>query len=150
MESSRAADKIRRVLYDIRQYGYSRLRPFSVGRVESRMRNFANVNGIEIAKGNLYMSPSAVSHAMRDSKKSKGLSVHESDLIGFPSNRKKMDLYYDRMNRNFIYADSQSKYVIHPNYEMKTKGGKVKRVNFITAQKLNKNEVFDKVRFKKV
>lgn len=46
------------------------------------------------------------------------------------------------VNRNFIYADSKSKYVTHPNYEMKTKGGK--------AQKLNKNEVFDKVGFKKV
>ena len=46
------------------------------------------------------------------------------------------------VNGNFIYADSRSKYIIHLNYEMKTKGGK--------AQKLNKNEVFDKVRFKKV
>ena len=114
------------------------------------MRNFANSNGIEIAKGNLYMSPSAISHAMRDSKRSKGLTVQESELISFPSNRKRMDLYYDRTNRNFVYTDSRSKYVVHPNYEMKTKGGKIKRVNFITAQKLNKYEVFDKVRFKKI
>lgn len=46
------------------------------------------------------------------------------------------------VNRNFIHADSQSKYIIHLNYEMKTKGVKAKR--------LNKNEVFDKVIFKKV
>ncbi len=32
---------------------------------------------------------------------------------------------------------------VSPNYEVKLKNGKTKVVNFITAQKLNKNERFD-------
>lgn len=70
---------------------------------------------------------------MRDSKRAKGIAVSEKDLADFPKKRKKMDLYYDSIKRNFIYTDGKAKYVVHPNYRLTLPDGKSKVVNFITA-----------------
>ena len=45
-----------------------------------------------------------------------------------------MDLYYD--GECFIYTNGRSKFIIHPNHEIKICRGKVKVVNFITATKV--------------
>ena len=84
----------------------------------------------------------------------KKLSVDDYELINFPKLRKRMRLYFDnntdRKKRNFVYVSNKSKFVIHPNYEVKFKNGKTKIVNFITAQKPNKNERFDGSRFDRI
>ena len=36
----------------------------------------------------------------------------------------------------FIYTNGVSKFIVHPNYEIKISRGKVKVVNFITATKI--------------
>jgi len=65
------------------------------------------------------MSVSAIAHATRDNKKTKGLTISDADLASFPSKRKKMDLYYDSRTGNFTYTDWKSKYIVHPNYSIK-------------------------------
>ena len=45
-----------------------------------------------------------------------------------------MELYYDK--ECFIYTNGISKFIVHPNYEIKISRRKVKVVNFITATKI--------------
>ena len=107
------------------------MQPFSIGKVEERMMQFAKANAITLASDELYMSAKQLQHCLRASKATKGLVVTDADLIGLPQNRFQMDLYYD--GECFIYTDGQSKFIIHPNYQMKVSREVVKLVNFITA-----------------
>ena len=87
--------QIAAILSDIRQKGFSSVQPFSIGKVEERMKQFAQTNAITLASDELYMSAKQLQHSMRASKATKGLVVADADLIGFPQNRFQMDLYYD-------------------------------------------------------
>lgn len=145
---SAAARKIRDVLRDIHFYGYSKKSPFSVGAVEKRMKDYANTNGISIASGNLYMSPKSISHSQRATKVRKGLAVSDMDLIQFPKNRAKMDLFYD--GAVFVYTDYKAKFIVHPNYEIKTPKGKTNKVNFITATKVTDSNEFRLPKYRRI
>ena len=140
--------QIATVLSDIRQKGYSSVQPFSIGKVEERMMQFAQVNAITLASDELYMSAKQLQHCMRASKATKGLVVTDAGLIGFPQNRFQMDLYYD--GECFIYTDGQSKFIIHPNYKMKVNREEVKLVNFITATRRTDKKEFNGKRYIKI
>ena len=56
----------------------------------------------------------------------------------------------DQRRRNFVYVSNKFKFIILLNYEMKLKNGKTKVLNFITTQKLNKNERFEGNRFDRI
>lgn len=148
--SERAKENIMAVLSDIKAQGFSQMSPFKIGSVEKRMSDFAKLNGIELGSKDIYMSSSAIAHATRDSKKTKGLTVSDTDLASFPSKRKKMDLYYDSRTGNFTYTDGKSKYVVHPNYEIKMPKRKRKLVNFITASKINSKQEFFMSKYQKI
>ena len=140
--------QIAAVLSDIRQKGYSSVQPFSVGKVEARMMKFAQTNAIILASDELYMSAKQLQHCMRASKGAKGLVVDDADLIGFSQKRFQMELYYD--GECFIYTDGQSKFIVHPNYQMKVSRELVKLVNFITATKRTDKKEFNGKRYIKV
>ena len=140
--------QIAAVLSDIRQKGYSSVQPFSVGKVEARMMKFVQTNAIILASDELYMSAKQLQHCMRASKGAKGLVVDDADLIGFPQKRFQMELYYD--GECFIYTDGQSKFIVHPNYQMKVSRELVKLVNFITATKRTDKKEFNGKRYIKV
>ena len=139
---------IKSVLTDINQKGYSSVQPFSIGKVEERMMQFANSNAITLASDELYMSAKQLQHSMRASKATKGLVVTDADLIGFPQNRFQMDLYYD--GECFIYSDGVSKFIVHPNYKMKISRELVAQVNFITATKVKDSAEFTLPKYKKI
>lgn len=136
------------VLGDIRQKGYSSVRPFSIGNVEVRMQQFAQANAVTLASDELYMSAKQLQHCMRASKATKGLVVADADLIGFPQNRFQMDLYYD--GECFIYTDGQSKFIVHPNYKMKISRELVEQVNFITATRVKDPAEFTLPKYRKI
>ena len=136
------------VLGDIRQKGYSSVRPFSIGKVEVRMQQFAQANAVTLASDELYMSAKQLQHCMRASKATKGLVVADADLIGFPQNRFQMDLYYD--GECFIYTDGQSKFIVHPNYKMKISRELVANVNFITATRVKDPAEFTLPKYLKI
>lgn len=136
------------VLSDIHQKGYSSVQPFSIGKVEERMMTFAQAKGITLASDDLYMSAKQLQHSMRASKGAKGLVVADVDLINFPKNRFQMDLYYD--GECFIYTDGQSKFIVHPNYQMKVSREIVKLVNFITATRRTDKKEFNGKRYIKI
>jgi len=46
--------QIAAILNDIRQMGYSSVQPFSIGKVEERMMQFAQANTITLASDELY------------------------------------------------------------------------------------------------
>ena len=140
--------KIAKVLSDIRLKGYSSVQPFSIGKVEERMMHFAQVNTITLASDELYMSAKQLQHCMRASKGAKGLVVDDADLILFPQNRFQMDLYYD--GECFIYTDGTSKFIVHPNYQMKVSREVVKLVNFITATRRTDKKEFNGKRYIKI
>lgn len=136
------------VVADIRTKGFSSVQPFIIGKVEARMIRFAQSNSIKLASDDIYMSAKQIQHCMRASKKAKGLVVTDTDLIGFPQNRFIMDLYYD--GECFIYTDGTSKYIIHPNYQMKISRDEVKCVNFITASRRTDKKEFNGKRYIKI
>ena len=140
--------RIATILSDIRQKGYSSLQPFSIGKVEKRMMQFAQANAITLASDELYMSAKQLQHCLRASKATKGLVVTDADLIGLPQNRFQMDLYYD--GECFIYTDGQSKFIIHPNYQMKISRELVAKVNFITATKVKDPAEFTLPKYQKI
>lgn len=140
--------KIRSVLSDIRQKGFSSIQPFSIGKVELRMMHFAQINAITLASDELYMSAKQLQHSMRPSKEAKGLVVDDADLVGFPKNRFQMDIYYD--GECFIYTDGISKFIVHPNYQMKVNREIVKLVNFITATRRTDKKEFNGKRYIKI
>ena len=139
---------IRDVLADIRQKGYSSVRPFSIGKVEQRMLHFALSNNVTLGSDDLFMSAKQLQHCMRASKEAKGLVVAEADLIGFPQNHYSMDLYFD--GDCFIYTDGQSKFIVHPNYKMKISREIVKQVNFITATRIKDPMEFTLPKYQKI
>jgi len=136
------------VLMDIRQRGYSSVPPFSIGKVETRMMQFALQHSITLANDELYMSAKQLQHCMRASKSAKGLVVADSDLIGFPQNRFQMELYFD--GECFIYTDGQSKFIVHPNYKMKISRELVAQVNFITATRVKDPAEFTLPKYQKI
>lgn len=140
--------QIAAVLSDIRQKGFSSVQPFSIGKVEERMIKFALDKAIVLASNELYMSAKQLLHSMRASKKNKGLVVGDADLISFPKNRFQMDLYYD--GECFIYTDGLSKFIVHPNYQMKVSREVVKLVNFITATRRTDKKEFNGKRYIKI
>ena len=136
------------VLSDIRQKGFSSVQPFSIGKVETRMMQFAQTNAITLASDALYMSAKQLQHCMRASKATKGLVVDDADLINFPNNRFQMDLYYD--GECFIYTNGLSKFIIHPNYKMKISRELVALVNFITATRVKDPAEFTLPKYRKI
>ena len=140
--------QIAAVLSDIHQKGYSSVQPFSIGKVEERMVQFAQITGVTLASNELYMSAKQLQHCMRASKEAKGLVVDDDDLIGFPQNRFQMDLYYD--GECFIYTDGTSKFIVHPNYKMKISRELVAQVNFITATRLKDPAEFTLPKYRKI
>ena len=140
--------QIAAILNDIRQMGYSSVQPFSIGKVEERMMQFAQANTITLASDELYISTKQLQHCMRASKASKGLVVADTDLIGFPQNRFQMDLYYD--GECFIYTDGQSKFIVRPNYKMKISRELVELVNFITATRVKDPAEFMLPKYRKI
>ena len=136
------------VVADIRLKGFSTVQPFSIGKIETRMIQFAQTNSIILASDELYMSVKQLQHSMRASKKAKGLVVSDSDLIRFPKNRFSMELYYD--GECFIYTDGLSKFIVHPNYQMKISRDIVKCVNFITASRRIDKKEFNGKRYIKI
>ena len=148
METATVEELIAAVLDDIAQKGYSSVLPFSIGKVEARMTQFAQVHAVTLASDELYMSAKQLQHCMRSSKATKGLVVNDSDLIGFPKNRFQMDLYYD--GECFIYTDGMSKFIVHPNYKMKVRREEVRLVNFITATRRTDKKEFNGKRYIKL
>ena len=147
-KASTIEELIAAVLEDISKKGFSSVMPFSIGRVEVRMVQFADANGIELASNELYMSAKQLQHSMRASKNAKGLVVDASELIAFPQNRFSMELYSD--GECFIYTDGQSKFIVHPNYKMKVNREQVKLVNFITATRRTDKKEFNGKRYVKI
>ena len=135
-------------LKEIHQKGYSFIQPFVIGFVEERMLLFAQVNNITLGGNELYMSAKQLQHCLRASKSAKGLIVDDIDLIGFPKNRFKMDLYYD--GECFIYTDGTSKFIVHPNYKIKISREQVAQVNFITATRIKDPAEFTLPKYMKI
>ena len=150
METSEKAieSQIADVLNDIHQKGFSSVQPFSIGKVEERMMQFAQTNSVTLASDELYMSAKQLQHCMRASKGAKGLVVDDATLTNFPRNRFQMDLYYD--GECFIYTDGLSKFIVHPNYQMKVSREVVKLVNFITATRRTDKKEFNGKRYIKI
>ena len=125
-------------------------KPFSVGRIEKRMADYARENNIELASKSLYMSDERLSHALRKSKRDAGKTANEDALAEFPQKRYKMKLYYETKSKTFVYHDNVNKYVIHPNYEIRSKEYKGKNVIMITASKLTDINEFRMQKYKEI
>lgn len=134
--------KISKVIADIQSKGYSSEQPFSIGEVDSEMKDYAKENDIALASDDIYMSSAQIRHTLRDSKVESGKAISASHLEEFPMRRSSMELYHDESNGNFIYYDREreEKFVIHPNYSMKISKKKTATVNYITASKTDHTE----------
>ena len=142
MTPIQASIHIGNIVADIESKGYSQESPFTVGRIDPEMRQYANEHRIEIASDEIVMSVKQITHTLRESKDQKGKGISPEHLAEFPIRRSGMELYHDKTNNNFIYYDRErnEKFVVHPNYSMKIKRAKGKVVNYITASRTNSQE----------
>lgn len=136
----KASERIGKVLDDIEKQGFSRRVPFTIGKVEDRMRDYAKKHKIDLSSRSVYMTSSQIAHATRGTKKTAGKVVSRSDLMGFPRNMSGMKLYYDSKKKNFVYSDGRNKFIIHPNYKLKIRRNLTSKVNFVTASKTDGKE----------
>ena len=67
METVTVEKLIASVLADIVRKGFSSIPPFSIGKVEARMAQFAQAHAITLASDELYMSAKQLQHCMRSS-----------------------------------------------------------------------------------
>ena len=58
---------ITKVLDEISQKGFSSIQPFSIGKIEERMAEFAKINDIILGGDELYMSAKQLRHSLRAS-----------------------------------------------------------------------------------
>lgn len=147
-----AASKVLSICADLQTQGFSRVPPFSIGKIEKRMEDYAAAHGMDLPD-EIYMTAHgnhSVAHALRDEKVAAGKTVSPSELAQFAKNRRSMELYYDNKTKNFTYSDGKNKYILYPNEVIKTRGGKTKKVAFLTAQKLHPNEIFNGRRYDKI
>ncbi|MCD8388127.1 MAG: hypothetical protein LUD17_14775 [Bacteroidales bacterium] len=116
--------------------------PFKIGNVEKVMIDFCRKNNIELAGQDLMMSPFQIQHALRDSKAKDGKTVSHQDLIDFPIKYKKMELYFEKKDRGFIYVDrsNNTKFYVNPNKKIKKNG---KHVIIVTGSKFDSKTNFD-------
>lgn len=137
-----ASAKISKVIADIQSKKYSSEQPFSIGKVDYEIKEFAKNNGITLASDDIYMSAAQIGHTLRDSKVERDIAISASHLEEFPLRRSSMELYHDKSNGNFVYLDRErrEKFVIHPNYSMKISKKKTTKVNYITASKTDVRE----------
>lgn len=131
---------ITKVYDDFETYGYSRMQPFYIAKVEKRMQDFAKAHNIPIAGDEIYMSAERLGHGRRTSKVAKGIAATKQEMITFPKRMKSMRLYHDKKGDRFVYRDGRIKYVIDPNYEIKISRKKTKKAVFITATTTNGKE----------
>ncbi|MCM1519148.1 MAG: hypothetical protein NC117_10960, partial [Pseudoflavonifractor sp.] len=108
----------------------------------------ASKMGIELGSRSIYMSPKSLHHATRDSKVQKGLALRVDDIASFPKLRRRMDLYFD--GASYVYTDYRKKFIIHPNYSIKTNQGKKRKVAFITAGIVTNPKEFNLSKYEKV
>lgn len=144
-----ASKKIGKVLDDIKKHGFSKRVPFTVGKVEDRMRQYAKENGVKLSSRNIYMTSQQIAHATRETKKTAGKVVSRSAMMGFPKKMKGMKLYYDTKKGNFVYSDGRNKFIIHPNYQLKIRRNMKTKVNFVTASKTDGRE-FNQKNYEKI
>lgn len=145
-----AYDKIKKVMQEIKRYGFSRSRPFSVGAVEKRMKDYAKEKNITIASGNLYLSAQSIAHARREGKVSARIAVSEKSLMEFPRKRSHMRLFYDKEKKTFVYVDGRNKFVIHPDYNLKFGKERKDRVVFVTDSKLSSMDEFNMKKYDEI
>lgn len=147
-----AAAKVLSICADLQTQGYSRMESFSIGRIERRMEDYGKDNSMELPD-EIYMSAHgshSIAHAMRAEKAAAGKTVDPKDLAQFAKDRRSMELYYDHATQNFTYVDGNNKYILFPKEVIKLRGVKVKKVAFLTAQKLHPKETFNGNRFDKI
>lgn len=130
-------NKISRIYRELESIGYSKIKDFAAGLNEKRMRDFAEINNIELPTKSFYIGVKSLSHARRATKIRDNKAVSVVDIAEFPSRRKKMNLYYD--GAAFVYTDYRNKFIINPSYE--NKNGR--RVVFVTATRVTDPNEFN-------
>ena len=132
--------------------GFTSVKPFAIGGNELRMKKFANDNGIVLGSKSLFFTSKSIAHPNRDSKKKKGLAITNSDFEKFPFYRHKMDLFWD--GDGFVYTDYKIKFIVKPNYEIKTKKNnkhiKEKKTCLVTAGVVTDPNEFKRKEYQKV
>lgn len=149
LSPEQASIRINLVINELEAQGKSEIRPFTIGKIEPEMKNYARENNINMAGDEIVINVKQISHALRETKKQSGKSISPEHLAEFPIRRTKMELYHD--GKAFIYFDRErnEKFIVHPNYTIKANGKKGKVVNYITAGKSNPQE-FTLKKYKRV
>lgn len=149
-----ASMRIRTIIVEMKRGEHIERHPFTIGKLEQEIKQFASENGIELPGEDIVMTSQQIGHILRDKKKLKGIAVSEDSLAEFPMRKSKMEIYYDSGGKKpaFVYFDRErnEKFVIHSDYILTIKRmvkdsrtGESKRevvagkvVNYITATKL--------------
>lgn len=135
--------QIEKVLDDISENGHlTQKRRFGIG-ADLDIRNYAIQNGVLFATTSDFMDSKHIYHAQREFHRRKGIYVGDEALKNFPKNRHNMEVFFDKVDKRFIYTDRVSKYVISPNEPHKQFKDTGNSSYFITGYKLDSTDSYN-------
>lgn len=123
---------------------------FKCGTISIKLSKvFKEETGIKIENRYIYTGAASLFHHRTGVKAEKGKVANIEDIIKMPLNLGKMDVYVYK--QSLIFSDGKNKYVLKPNYKVKSENGKIKIVNHISTSVLkDENTLTEKNGYKKI
>lgn len=118
------------------------VQPIRVSQIERAMRRFAKSNNIKLESGGLFIDPRKIVHAVRDKHTKQGISLSDGEIIGFARNKAKMELWYEKDGKLFIYYDRRmgAKYVVRPRQRIIMNKRVQYRTTLINAYRMKRRD----------
>lgn len=130
---------MRSALFNRRQNPLFHVATFPIAKLGMDVEDYAHENKVPLGNTDIVASNKFLTHCQREAKGA--LRVSESVLINFPYTSQQMEVYYDK--KCFIYTDRKVKFIVSPNYKLKTRTGALQSVNLITAGMVTSPNEFD-------
>lgn len=143
---NKASEKIASMINTIEKDKTANIPPFAVCSIGKDVKRFAQSHSITVGSDEIYISKKFYFHSQRAAKGE--LRLSKSDYIEFPMKKRYMAKFYD--GEAFVYTDFKVKFIVKPNFKIKTPDGYKMVANLITAGKVTNKREFNIDRYERI
>lgn len=115
----------------------AQMSPLYFGKAPESVIKFLKDRNIPLESNEMFITTKGISHAIRESKTTKGLAVSLDELTDFIANYADYTIFFDPVKEDLIFANKTTKFVVTPNYNIKKKETRV--FTFISATQIKGN-----------